>query len=167
MEDQNKPIIRRPRPIPKNHLKYIELCASGVPQEDAYRQCIGNPTTKETTVQCNASKYAKRYHHLIHLSHDKEKEIIQQAHEKKEAVNALNGVLALTAKILTQAQVDAVLCEIINGEIAGATAADRNRAIDIYNKRFGSNAAKLIDINTTTDMRVLVMNVVPKTERNI
>ena len=167
MEDQNKPIIKRTRPIPKNHLKYIELLQSGVPQREAYLQSVAKAGSKISTMDASASTLARRYSNLINLSNETAKEIIKQAHEKKEAVNALNEVLTVSAKILTQAQVDAVLCEIINGDVSGTTAADRNRAIDIYNKRFGSNAAKLIDINTTTDMRVLVMNVVPKTERNI
>jgi hypothetical protein len=160
-------ITKRVKPIPKNHLKYIELLQSGVPQREAYLQSVAKAGSKTATMDASASTLARRYHSLIHLSNDKAKEIIKQAHEKKEAVIALNGVMALAAKVLSVVEVDAILCEIMTGQIAGTTAADRNRAIDIYYKRFGSNAAKLIDINTTTDMRVLVMNVVPKTDRNI
>src|ERR1019366_1580927 len=140
---------------PKNlkHRKFIQLLGSGsLSQAEAYKQAVSNHQKSKKMLEQGGSRLAKRYAVLIGLHRQKAKEIVERAHEKKE-------VLAVFTQILTQAQVDARLSDIIRGEVKGTTVADINRAIDIYYKRFGSNAATRAEVNTTTDMRVLVMNV--------
>jgi hypothetical protein len=151
--------------ISKHHTEFIRLVASGETQKHAYYLSNPNKTLSKGTIDVESSKLAKRYAKEIQQAKQQAANIVQQANESDIAQNALKS-------ILTQAQVDAKLCDIINGkpqlvqqlnsqgkvfkaEIT-PTIADQTKAIDLYNKRFGSNEAIKQDINITEEKKSLI-----------
>ena len=137
------------------HTEFIRLVANGTNQSEAYRATVGNPMATLSAVKSKASNLAKKYANEIQQERERTRKVIEEAHDIKDVQNALN-------KVLTQAQVDAELSEIITGNgvvekivvVAGKIQviksckpdhADKLRAIDIYNKRFGSNAPTKTD----------------------
>ncbi len=140
------------------HLEFIRLVSRGIQQEDAYRTTIGNKNTTSGSARSQASKLCKRYAKEIATAKEKAASIIEHANKTKEAEKALK-------LILTQSQVDAELCNIIKGEsyveklfvINGKLQktnskpdhTDKLKAIDLYNKRFGSNAPVKQDLNVS------------------
>ena len=140
--------------ISNQHQRFIELVSKGETFQNAYQQSTNKKPTAKTARE-NGSKLAKRYKNEIATARDNYQKDIAAA--KKESVinEALNS-------ILTQAEVDAKLCSIINGTheteeiifIEGSptsisrkpTANEVKGAIDIYYKRFGSYASIKQDV---------------------
>ena len=134
----------------KKHIEFIRLVANGETQTEAYRVTCGNLKVTSKVAKVKGSQLAKRYAQEITEVKQKAQKVVELANESKEAKNALKA-------ILTQAEVDATLSKIIRGEdecekilVIGGKAqiiktckpdhSDKLKAIDLYNKRFGSNA---------------------------
>ena len=144
--------------LPAKHIEFIKLVASGGNQSDAYKATVGNPKATSAQVKSKASNLAKKYAKEIQEAKKKAQSIVDKAADTKEAQIALK-------EVLTQAQVDAELCKIISGVsevekiiiVAGERQtvmckpdhSDKLKAIDLYNKRFGSNAVQKHDLNVT------------------
>ena len=145
--------------INKKHTDFIQQIAKGVQQEVAYRTTIGNKDTTSQSARSQGSKLCKKYAKEITEAKQKAQKVVEQANYSQDAKNALK-------QVLTQAQVDAKLCEIITGEatvekiivVAGKVQviksckpdhSDKLKAIDLYNKRFGSNAPTSTNISIT------------------
>lgn len=134
--------------ISKSHYQFIKLVSEGSDYATAYAT-VCNPNATKSNCKSQGSRLAKKYAIEIHQAKEKAQKVVEQANETKEAKNALKS-------ILTQAEVDAKLCETINMELVevqalnsqgkvfkakiSPTIAERNKAIDTYYKRFGSNA---------------------------
>jgi len=112
------------------HQEFIRLVASGETQSNAYTLTYPNKVLTNGTIKVESSKLAKKYAKEIEEVVKRKAKAIESAHEKKDVQIALKS-------ILTQAEVDAKLCEII---LKTKFDGDRLRAIEVYNKRFGSNA---------------------------
>lgn len=140
------------------HRVFIELMARGLSASDAYRQGMGKKDATMKTANEMGSKLAKRFEFEI----QKAKELDRQAVEEAKGAEVLKTALL---GLLSQAEVDAKLCSIIRGEseterilvVAGRIQKYPNskpdhgeviRAIDLYNKRFGSYAAQQVDVTT-------------------
>lgn len=124
--------------ISLKHKEFIRLVAEGNTLEKAYQQISNNKPTSKTARE-NGSKLAKKYAKEIRELNEKKAKAVESAYEKKDVQIALKS-------ILTQAEVDAKLCEII---LKTKFDSDRLRAIEVYNKRFGSNAPIRSDMNVT------------------
>lgn len=140
--------------ITAKHAEFIKLVANGTSQTDAYRVTSGNKLVTSSVAKVKGSQLAKKYVLQIQEARENAQKVIDQANKEKEAEIALK-------QILTQAEVDAKLCKIINGELIEVqqlnqqgkvfkalitpTISEQRAAIETYNKRFGSNAAEKID----------------------
>ena len=136
------------------HREFIVLVAKNIHYEVAYRQVFGKKANK-TTAKTNGNKLLHRYAKEIQAEKDKYQKAITEARESRVVQEVL-------ASVLSQAEVDSKLSQIINGELEiekvvmtpkGPDKAkfkpdhsDILRAIDVYNKRFGSYAALKVDI---------------------
>lgn len=135
--------------IPKKHQEFIRLVANGTPQNEAYRATSSNPKATAKTAKEQGSKLARRYAKEILEAKEKASKLIEEANNSEASQNALKS-------ILTQAEVDKILTDIISGQEFEAqqlnittgklikskvrpTIAERRAAIETYNKRFGSN----------------------------
>jgi len=137
--------------IPKNHKEFIRLVADDLAQDEAYRLTNANKTLTMATCRVNGSKLAKKYALEIQEAKKKALDIVEQANNTKDVQNALKS-------ILTKAEVDAKLCEIIKGDLQevqmlnnqgkvfkamiSPTLSERAKAIDTYYRRFGLNEAQ-------------------------
>ncbi len=135
--------------IPIDHSVFINHVANGVNQSDAYILTYPNKVLTKGTIKVESSKLAKKYAKEIDIERDRLKVMITSVKDSKVVQEALNG-------LLSQAEVDKKLCDIINGtfevEDVGMfqgspipftrkpNASEVKAAIDSYNKRFGSNA---------------------------
>ena len=139
----------------KKHIEFIKLVSEGQEYATAYAT-VCNQDASSSNCKSQGSRLAKRYAKEIQEAREKTIKAIEAAHESKDVQNALN-------QVLTQAQVDAELCKIITGEAmvekivvvdkkiqviksAKPDHSDKLRAIDLYNKRFGSNGAVKVDL---------------------
>ena len=136
------------------HNEFIRLVASGETQWKSYKLSFPKKNLSKKTCEVEGNKLAKRYALEIQQARENAQKVIEQASKEKEAEIALK-------QILTQAEVDAKLCKIINGELIEVqqlntqgkvfkalitpTISEQRLAIETYNKRFGSNAAEKID----------------------
>jgi len=136
------------------HNEFIRLVASGETQWKSYKLSFPKKNLSKKTCEVEGNKLAKRYALEIQQARENAQKVIEQASKEKEAEIALK-------QILTQAEVDAKLCKIINGELIEVqilnqqgkvfkelitpTISEQRAAIETYNKRFGSNAAEKID----------------------
>lgn len=136
------------------HNEFIRLVASGETQWKSYKLSFPKKNLSKKTCEVEGSKLAKRYAFKIQQAKENAQKLIEQANKEKEAQIVLK-------QILTQAEVDAKLCKIINGELIEVqilnqqgkvfkelitpTISEQRAAIETYNKRFGSNAAEKID----------------------
>ena len=136
------------------HNEFIRLVASGETQWKSYKLSFPKKNLSKKTCEVENNKLAKRYALEIQQARENAQKVIEQASKEKEAEIALK-------QILTQAEVDAKLCKIINGELIEVqilnqqgkvfkelitpTISEQRAAIETYNKRFGSNAAEKID----------------------
>jgi len=136
--------------ITAKHAEFIRLVANGTSQTDAYRVTSGNKLVTSSVAKVKGSQLAKKYALQIQEARENAQKVIEQANKEKEAEIALK-------QILTQAEVDAKLCKIINGELIEVqqlnkqgkvfkalitpTISEQRLAIETYNKRFGSNEA--------------------------
>lgn len=144
--------------ISKSHSEFIRLVVSGETQTNAYKQAISKGKASKAILEQGGSRIAKKYTKQITELKQKSQKIVEQANDSKEAKIALKS-------ILTQAEVDSELCKIIKGEslvqkiviVAGKLEvidyckpdhSDKLKAIDLYNKRFGSNEAIKTDITS-------------------
>lgn len=143
--------------IPKNHKEFIRLVVSGENQMNAYRLTAANKSITTDSAKVKGSQLAKKY--ALEIAEEKERQAkaISDAQDKDIVQNALK-------QVLSQAEVDAKLCDIINGKLifmqqlngqgkiykaqVTPTISDITKAIDLYNKRFGSNAPVKQDITT-------------------
>lgn len=122
--------------------KFIELVAQGMFQNEAYKLVIGRPVT-EKYAKVSGYRWAKQF--------AKEIESKRQAFQRaKDAAMQSQSVQAITAQLLTVADVDAKLSAIINGKpniirhpetsevlMIDNTTKDKLRAIDIFYRRHG------------------------------
>ena len=136
------------------HNEFIRLVASGETQWKSYKLSFPKKNLSKKTCEVEGNKLAKRYALEIQQARENAQKVIEQASKETEAEIALK-------QILTQAEVDAKLCKIINGELIEVqilnqqgkvfkelitpTISEQRAAIETYNKRFGSNAAEKID----------------------
>jgi len=125
--------------ISLKHKEFIRLIASGETQANAYRLSIGKEGISKSGCEAKGSLLAKKYAKEIQQLIEKKAKAVESVHENKDVQIALKS-------ILTQAEVDAKLCEII---LKTKFDGDRLRAIEVYNKRFGSNAPIRNDMNVT------------------
>ena len=132
------------------HNEFIRLVASGETQWESYKLSFPKKNLSKKTCEVEGNKLAKKYALQIQQAKEDAQKLIQQANKEKEAKIALK-------QILTQAEVDAKLCKIINGELIEVqqlntqgkvfkalitpTISEQRAAIETYNKRFGSNEA--------------------------
>lgn len=140
--------------IPKNHREFIRLVADGTDQDEAYKLTSTNTSLTMATCRVNGSKLAKKYALEIQESKEKASAIVEQANNDKDVQKALKS-------ILTKAEVDAKLCNIIKGDLqevqmlnsqgkvfkakVSPTISERTKAIEVYYKRFGLNEAEKIE----------------------
>lgn len=140
--------------ISSKHSEFIRLVASGETQWKSYKLSFPKKNLSKKTCEVEGNKLAKKYALQIQQAKENAQKVIEQANKEKEAQIALK-------QILTQAEVDAKLCKIINGELIEVqqlnqqgkvfkalitpTISEQRAAIETYNKRFGSNAAEKID----------------------
>lgn len=138
--------MRKPN---EKHLEFIRLVAGGSEQDKAYWGTVGNKKVAKNTARNKGSVLAKRYAKEIAQERERAAKMITDAADSNVIKQALKSVL-------TQAEVDAKLSAIINGDLIkvqmmnasgkiyrgeiAPTIADITKAIDLYNKRFGSNA---------------------------
>jgi len=128
------------------HLKFIELVAGGKSYVEAYKLIIPKDRLNKLNPRSAAvmgSKLGIRY----------QAEIIakKKVHfEQVETVERINQVRVAFAKILTQAEVDQRMCEIILNGSDGMSI----RAIDIYNRRFGTYAPDKLQTITDNTPRI-------------
>ena len=136
------------------HNEFIRLVASGETQWKSYKLSFPKKNLSKKTCEVEGNKLAKKYALQIQQAKENAQKVIEQANKEKEAEIVLK-------QILTQAEVDAKLCKIINGELIEVqilnqqgkvfkelitpTISEQRAAIETYNKRFGSNAAEKID----------------------
>lgn len=136
------------------HNKFIRLVASGETQWQSYKLSFPKKNLSKKTCEVEGNKLAKKYALQIQQAKEQAQKEIEEAYKEKKAKIALQ-------QILTQAEVDAKLCKIINGELIEVqqlnqqgkvfkalitpTISEQRAAIETYNKRFGSNAADKID----------------------
>lgn len=136
--------------ITAKHLEFIRLVANGETQSNAYKVSFGKLKVSKNVSEVKGSQLAKKYALQIQQARENAQKAIEQANKEKEAEIALK-------RILTQAEVDAKLCKIINGELIEVqqlnqqgkvfkalitpTISEQRLAIETYNKRFGSNEA--------------------------
>ena len=136
------------------HNEFIRLVASGETQWKSYKLSFPKKNLSKKTCEVEGNKLAKKYVLQIQEARENAQKVIDQANKEKEAEIALK-------QILTQAEVDAKLCKIINGELIEVqqlnqqgkvfkalitpTISEQRAAIETYNKRFGSNAAEKVD----------------------
>lgn len=144
--------------IIKAHQTFIGLVVQGKSFKDAYK-AIAKKKPSASTCEVNGSKLAKKYSKEIQEGKDYDRSLVEKANKDKVVSDALK-------KILTQAEVDAVLCSIIAGSFVveeivvwegnvstytrNVNASEVSRAIDLYNKRFGSNAPVKINMGGRT-----------------
>jgi len=153
--------MKKERRITPQQDIFIQLVARGNNYSDAYRQAMnkGQATAKSANEQ--GSKLAKRYEYEIQQAKEAHRKAIEEARGEEIIKKALAG-------LLTQAEVDAKLCSIIRGNctvervlvVSGTIQKYPNskpdhgeilRAVDIYNKRFGSYAAQAVDVTSGGD----------------
>ena len=136
--------------ITAKHAEFIRLVANGETQSNAYKVSFGKLKVSKNVSEVKGSQLAKKYALQIQQARENAQKAIEQANKEKEAEIALK-------QILTQAEVDAKLCKIINGELIEVqqlnqqgkvfkalitpTISEQRLAIETYNKRFGSNEA--------------------------
>lgn len=154
------------KPLSPKHLKFIELVVSGKPQGEAYKLSIGKSGVSRAVADVKASQLCKRYASQIASEREKIQQIVTGARDSEVVRIALKSVLS-------EAEVDAKLSAIVNGELlevqlmnltTGKTykakvtpsVSDITKAIDLYYKRFGSNAPSKTDI--TSGGKELVIN---------
>ena len=140
------------------HKQFIQLVASGDTITAAYLATSNNKQLTNGTARANGSKLAKKYEKEIEKAKEKYVGSITNAKEREVVENALKS-------ILSQAEVDAKLCSIISGEfeieesaffdgvrVKSTRSPNANevvKAIDVYNKRFGANAAQKVELSGT------------------
>lgn len=117
--------------IDKKHKEFIRLVANGTNLCDAYKLISTNKKLTDGTARVNGSKLAKKYAIEIQEAKKKDVEIVDSLKDNEVLKNALNG-------ILSQVEVDNFLCQIMLNEKTNN--ADKLKAIDLFYKRFGSNA---------------------------
>ncbi len=134
------------KPIGQDHIKFCILVSQGHEYLSAYVTAC-NPKLTNNSNKVSACRLAKKY--SLHIAELKEKAIklVEAAHDSSIVKNALND-------ILTQSEVDAALCKIM---MKGKSDGDKLKAIDLYNKRFGSNAPIKSDVKLT-DMVAPIIN---------
>ncbi|CAB4165102.1 hypothetical protein UFOVP916_57 [uncultured Caudovirales phage] len=141
----------------KAHIEFIRLVASGVTQTEAYRVTCGNKSVTTNVAKVKGSQLAKRYAQEITEAKEKDRKAVEGVKDLKVVQEALNG-------ILSQSEVDKKLCDIINGnfliedvaiymgcEVPYKRKPNANevaKAIDLYNKRFGSYAPTKTDLTS-------------------
>ncbi len=118
------------KPITKEHIAFCNALAKGITNHEAYVTYCKKKTTPGNA-RTQGYRLAKKYAPFIAQLKKKASKALDAANDSKLVKEALN-------KILTQAQVDAELCKIIE---TAKTNQDKLKAIDLYNKRFGSNEA--------------------------
>lgn len=130
------------------HQKFIDLVVAGSSQKDAYKLCYTNKVLSTSVLNTQGSILAKKYAKEIQEGKDAKRKLIEDAHKQDVVQNALK-------RVMTQAEVDEKLSDIIRGECEvddvsffmgqaehykrKPNVSEINKAIDIYNKRFGSN----------------------------
>ena len=129
------------KPITPNHQKFIEQVANGLTQSDAYELSCGKKGVSKTTSQVKGCQLAKRYALQIQNAIERHRQVVERTADAAIVKTIKNA-------ILTQNEVDAVLCELMMNE--KTTNGDRLKAIDLYNKRFGSNEAIKQQIQSNT-----------------
>lgn len=157
------------------HKEFIRLVANGSEQDKAYAATVGNNKVTKATARAKGSHLAKKYAIQIQQERERLQKVIQDAHDTDTVKNALKSVL-------TQAEVDARLCDIINGKLIDMqllnnqgkvykaqvtpTIADITKAIDLYNKRFGSNAPTKSEVTGADGQPFAapIINILPKTD---
>lgn len=162
------------REISPSHKKFIEFIVNGESQSVAYRLSIGKKGISKSVCEVKGCQLAKRYATEIAQERERRAMIIQAANDSAIVKDALKSVL-------TQAQVDAKLSAIINGEeqevkqlnaqgkvfkaFVTPSILDRLKAIDLYNKRFGSNAPVKSDValHSNEEIFVTISPIPPKT----
>ena len=146
------------KPIPKKHLKFIELVSKGETFERSYQQAININSTAKSCRE-SGSKLAKIYSNEIASTRDNYQKDITAAKSEEVVKSALKSILSVI-------EVDAKLCSIIDGSfetvemvvvdggtipiIKKPTATEVRGAIDIYYKRFGNYAATKNDVEIST-----------------
>ncbi len=126
------------KPISKEHINFCKLVSEGQEYLSAYVTAC-NPKLTNNSNKVTASRLAKKYTLYIAELKDKATKLVESAHDSDVVKNALNA-------ILTQAEVDAELCKIMK---KAKYDGDKLKAIDLYNKRFGSNAPVKSDVKLT------------------
>jgi hypothetical protein len=152
--------------VPLKYKRFVELVAQGETQQNAFLATIGkNKEYKSPVTQ--ASKLASKYRKAIDLRREQLSNAVEKLYDTKEAQNALQH-------IITQAQADAIICDIITGKKLIKKAVfnpltkcfedrmvepDHNDIITAYAqycKRFGSYAPKSLHhkIDKTNTLKV-------------
>lgn len=142
--------------ISKEHIEFIRLVAEGVTFEKAFVTSC-NKSVTPGYARSYGSRLAKKYAKEIQQAKKKAQSIVEHVKDKEVVKNALN-------KVLTQAEVDAKLCDIIKGEPIEVISLNafgkpcKNKitatiphilgAIETYNRRFGSNAPTKTDLTS-------------------
>lgn len=143
-----------PKPISKNHRKFIDLVASGETLEKSYLQSVNIKVTA-TSARQQGSKLAKRYAIEIASERDKLSKAISQAHESEAAKSALKSVLTKAERLewltkLVNGEIKAKVPFVIGGKImeypSEPSHSDRIKALAELNKMDGSYAPTKTDI---------------------
>lgn len=137
-----------PKPISKNHRKFIDLVAGGEAIGKAYQLITKNKPTIKTANE-NGSKLAKRYAIEIASERDKLSKAISQAHESEAAKTALKSVLSKAERLewltkLVNGEIKAKVPFVIGGKImeypSEPSHSDRIKALAELNKMGGDYA---------------------------
>jgi hypothetical protein len=137
--------------IPQKHKEFMRLVIDGVAQDEAYLVTVGNNKVTKATARAKGSAMAKKYALEIQELKKKASDIVEQVNKDKDVKIALKS-------ILTKAEVDAHICNIIKGDLqevqmlnnqgkvfkakVSPTIAERTKAAEVYYKRFGLNEAE-------------------------
>lgn len=130
--------------ISAEHREFIRLVANGSEQDKAYLVTVGNNKVTLPTARSKGSALAKKYMKEIESERIRLMDIITLAKDSEVIKTALNGVLS-------QSEVDAKLCESITD---AESPMEKLKAIDLYNKRFGSNAPVKTLSEITGDLNI-------------
>jgi hypothetical protein len=122
--------------ISKEHTEFIRLVSDGVSQKEAYRVSVGKKGVSDTTCEVKSSILAKKYAKEIESERIRQQNVVTSVKDNKVVKNALN-------KILSVAEVDAIMCESINNP---ESPQEKLKAVEIYYKRFGANAPTDLNI---------------------
>ena len=143
--------------ISPKHLIFIKLVAKGMKLQDAYRSIVDKEKLTKLTdssARTMGSRLGKKYAKEIIAAQKVDVEVI-------ESTARIEKAREVFSEIYTQAQVDARICKLIDDENKGVAL----KAMEMYNKRFGSYSPEKQRIETAIVPQVLNWN--PETNGSV